>query len=349
MIGVALLSALLQLSSVEFPVAQADGTVTLTLAAPSASSVRLWGDWQSGEEGEPMRRLNDGTWTLTERGLAPGAHLYAFIVDGLRVADPANRRIKNGFPGISSIVDIPDPSLASLPAGVVHVHAYTNRETGRSRTFHVYTPAGYSARSRLPVLFMLHGSTDSDRDWLELGLAAPLLERAVRAASAQPMLLVMLDGHPYPSLDVKTRRQNLDLLEREVVDVVVPLIEREYHPATGATRRAVIGASMGGAQALHLAARVPSLFGTVVALSAPPDIPEGETLTAAWSARPVSTPAPSVLLLCGADDPFIAEAHQAVAQLKAVGVDAEWTETPGAHNWATWREHLRRVLPRLFR
>ena len=27
----------------------------------------------------------------------------------------------------------------------------------------------------------------------------------------------------------------------------------------------------------------------------------------------------------------------------------EWTETPGRHDWNTWRDHLARVLPLLFR
>jgi hypothetical protein len=31
--------------------------------------------------------------------------------------------VKNGFPGLSSIVDVPDPSLADLPDGTTHVHA----------------------------------------------------------------------------------------------------------------------------------------------------------------------------------------------------------------------------------
>ena len=64
-----------------------------------------------------------------------------------------------------------------------------------------------------------------------------------------------------------------------------------YHPAPGVATRAVVGASMGGAQALHLAARAPSLFGTVVGLSAPPDVPGGDTLIAAWRRPPAVRPA----------------------------------------------------------
>ena len=87
MIWFALL-ALLQFSRTEPPAVHADGSVTLTLSAPAASTVRVWGDWQRGDTGEPMHRLADGTWALTTAPLSPGPHLYAFIVHGLRVADP---------------------------------------------------------------------------------------------------------------------------------------------------------------------------------------------------------------------------------------------------------------------
>jgi len=339
----------LQLPPAEPPVVRSDGSVTLTVTAPRATVVRAWGDWQRGEAGEPMQRQNDGLWTLTTAPLPPGPHLYAFLVDGLRLADPENRRVKNGFPGVSSIVEIPDPSLADLPVGVVHVHTYPHPESGRPRTVHVYTPAGFTARSRLPVLYLLHGSTDSDRDWLALGQAGRLLERAVRAGTATPMLLVMPDGHPHPSLDVSTRPENLRQLQRELVDVIVPLVERDYHPAPGIAKRAIAGASMGGAQALHLAARAPGLFGTVVGLSAPPDIPEGETLKSAWQKRAAAAPAVRFLLLCGVDDSYLEIAREAATVLKAAGATVDWRETPGGHDWSTWRDHLDRVLPLLFR
>jgi len=47
---------------------------------------------------------------------------------------------------------------------------------------HVYTPAEFAISSRLPVLYLLHGSSDADRDRLALGQAGRRLERAIRDA-----------------------------------------------------------------------------------------------------------------------------------------------------------------------
>ena len=56
-----------------------------------------------------------------------------------------------------------------------------------------------------------------------------------------------------------------------------------------------------------------------------------------------------VRLICGTDDPFLVEAREAVAVLKTAGTPVEWIETPGGHDWSTWRDHLRHVLSWLFR
>lgn len=330
------------------PEVSADRTVVLSLTAPQARAVHVWGDWMREDAGVPMTRGADGVWTAVTPVLTPGPHLYAFLVDGLRVADPANRRVKNGYPGISSVLDVPAAGAAPDARGVTHIHTYVNRETGRVRSLHVYTPARFGADTRLPVLYLLHGSTDGDRDWTLLGQAGELLERLVRDGAARPMLLVMPDGHPYPSLDVSTRADNLRLLDAEFVQTIAPLVERAYHPAAGTAQRAILGASMGGAQALHLTARHPGMFGTVVGLSAPGDIPSGPTLLDAWRGH-ARDGEPGVWLYCGSADPFLADARRVRDQLQTLGRRADWIETPGAHDWPTWRAHLELALRRLFR
>jgi len=62
---------------------------TFRFTAPTAMSVMLVGDfthWQ--ENGVPMRKGKDGTWTATVE-LTPGTHHYRFIVDNEWRDDPA--------------------------------------------------------------------------------------------------------------------------------------------------------------------------------------------------------------------------------------------------------------------
>jgi len=64
--------------------------VQFVLVAPSAKSVALVGDFNDWDAATtPLVRSAAGVWSGTVT-LAPGRHLYAFVVDGTRwVADPA--------------------------------------------------------------------------------------------------------------------------------------------------------------------------------------------------------------------------------------------------------------------
>lgn len=330
------------------PEIHADLSVTFVLSAPKAGSVQLWGDWMAANEPSAMRRAPGGGWSITVPPLSPGAHLYCFWADGVRLADPLNRQVKNGYPGLSSILRIPEEPVPA-PRGVSHVHVYRNQTTGIMRRLHVYTPAGYRTRRKpWPVLYLLHGSSDSDRDWLELGQAGEMLDRMIAQRRAVPMVLVMPDGHPHPSLDVSTRARNLATLAAEMRGHIMPIAEQHYGAARQASFRAIAGASMGGAQALHLAGQRPMDFGVVAGFSAPGDIPSGPTLPEAWPARTPGRGIPRFWLACGRDDEYLAEAKQVFDYLERAGYRAGWHLSAGGHGWAAWREHLEQLLSSLF-
>lgn len=73
---------------------------TFRFTAPQATSVLLVGDfthWQ--QHGIPMQKDQDGTW-ITSLKLAPGRHVYRFIVDGDWRDDPeCTLRAANPFGG----------------------------------------------------------------------------------------------------------------------------------------------------------------------------------------------------------------------------------------------------------
>jgi 1,4-alpha-glucan branching enzyme len=65
-------------------------TVRFLLVARNAGRVSVVGDFNGWNPGStPMRRANDGQSWIAEVPLAPGRHVYAFVVDGDVVTDPA--------------------------------------------------------------------------------------------------------------------------------------------------------------------------------------------------------------------------------------------------------------------
>lgn len=83
--------------------------VRFVLLAPNAQSVALVGDFNSWQRGAtPLRRTGaDGLWTATVR-IPPGAHQYAFIVNGTRwVPDPsAPTTVSDDFGTTTSVITV---------------------------------------------------------------------------------------------------------------------------------------------------------------------------------------------------------------------------------------------------
>src|SRR6185295_8983746 len=69
-----------------------DGKVTFRLRAPAAQEVKLSGEWSGNTE--PLTKGDEGVWSITVGPLKPEIYGYAFIVDGVRMPDPGNARLK---------------------------------------------------------------------------------------------------------------------------------------------------------------------------------------------------------------------------------------------------------------
>jgi Glycogen recognition site of AMP-activated protein kinase len=81
-------------------------TVRFVFVAPYASRVSLVGDFNAwNPKTMPMRRSPDGRAWLLDVSLAPGRHVYSFVVDGDLAPDPtAPRAAEDDFGVPSSVV-----------------------------------------------------------------------------------------------------------------------------------------------------------------------------------------------------------------------------------------------------
>jgi enterochelin esterase family protein len=338
-----------------------DRTVTFRLLAPSAHHVVLWGDWMPHETTKDLARQGDGMWSTTVGPLPPGLYLYAFGVDGVRLADPANRWVKNGYPGLSSAFEVPGAetaylSIANVPHGAIQMRDYYAGTLHRMRRVHVYTPPDFetSTTRTYPTLYLLHGSYDSDADWSSIGRAGIIVDNLIAQRKAVPMLIVMPDGHPFPSFERSTRAQNLTLLDAELIADLVPFAERVYRASPQPKDRAIAGCSMGGAQALHIGLQNLDRFAAIGLMSAPGDVPGGPPFAEAQAAilrAPAAINARLRLfwLTCGRDDPYLEGARDVSRALTKRGIEHMWTETEGGHAWIVWRQNLAAFASLLFR
>ncbi len=353
---IALLSALPSLVQAQTsPEVNADHTITFRLRAPKATEVSVAGEWG---QTKPMAKDTNGVWTVTMGPLEPELYGYSFSVDGMKMADPQNRYLKPARSQITSIVEVPgNPPLLTefqaVPHGTVRLHAYDSKALGKLRHLRVYTPPGYDqkASAKFPVLYLLHGSGDNEGTWTELGRADYILDNLIAQGKAKPMIIVMTDGHALvqpPGTPNTNRWLAMTAFETDLLQDVIPFVEKNYRTKSGSQNRAIAGLSMGGGQTLAVGLNHTDMFGWVGAYSAA--VFDWDKTTGKIIADPKQTNARLKLFWigCGKDDRLVEQARKLDALCTEHGINHELHVTDGNHSWPVWRKYLAQFAPLLF-
>ncbi|MBC7924081.1 MAG: esterase [Bryobacteraceae bacterium] len=332
------------------PEVHADRTVTFRLRALNAKTVALQGELTPKPLPLSKSDPETGLWTVTTGALQPDTYSYSFRVDDVTVPDPSNPEIKAGESSFANVVSIPGETphpwdVQDVPHGIVHRHSYRSTAASDTRQVVVYTPPGYDAASgtKYPVLYLLHGSGDLSTSWVDHGKANWILDNLIAQKKAKPMLVVM----PYGRLFRTTERSreaaetNLKRFESDLLESVIPLVEKGYKVNASKASRALAGLSMGGGQTLYAGLRHPELFDSLLAFS--PSVTGADAFAAA------SLKAPRLFWVgIGKDDFLIAENEKFNKFLTESEVKHTYKVTEGAHNWLVWRRYLSETVPMLF-
>ncbi len=344
--------------SVVSPEIHADRSVTFRVRAVQAREVLLLGEFKPNRV--PMHKDESGVWSAKIGPLDPDLYAYRFSVDGLEIIDPSNPRVKTGIRSSQSLAVVPGPQPLfwqeqAVPHGAVHTHWYHSGAIGDDRAFTVYTPPGYEGdpAARYPVLYLLHGSGDHTRSWIEVGQANFILDNLLAAKRAAPMIIVMPFGHAVVSRERSEagRQKNTELFRDDLLKDVMQAVERLYRVSADRRGRAIAGLSMGGGQALTIGLARLDLFAGVAGFSSALSGEDlGERFRAVLS-NPARTNRDLDLLWigCGKDDRLVEPARAFDSLLNEKKIRHTYRETDGAHSWRVWRVYLNELLPLLFR
>ena len=350
------------------PEVHPDRTVTFRFRAPQATQVQLVGEILQGKGPQAMTKDEAGLWTTTIGPVPPEIWIYNFRVHGVDVTDPSNPAVKPVPPGfaMSSFVEVPGDSPSfydsrPVPHGEVRMVDYESRTFGLTRTVWIYTPPNYDKSiAKYPVLYLLHGNGEAFNGWVMNGRAHIILDNLIADKKAQPMIVVMPQGHALQAPNVgplvRTAGETTMFSSRfpkDLLEEVVPLVERNYRVLANADNRAIAGLSMGGGQALSIGLTHPELFHYVLGFSAAIGgqfLNIDETVQSVL-ANPAAANAKFHLLWIsvGRQDFLFGPDKQLAKVLTDGGVRNTYRETEGAHVWSVWRNNLNEAAPLLFR
>ena len=360
LLGVAILSTSLHAAEsprkrpapVVSPTIHGNGKVTFRVQAPQAEEVFVSGEMASGRHA--MSRDDEGLWSVTLEDIEPGLYGYSFTIDGVKQVDPGNPQLKPMRSPRTSILHLPgghafdfDPEIDQ---GTVHYQAYHSKPIDRFREMQVYTPPGYeTGKESYPVLVLQHGHSDSFATWVTYGKAHWILDHLIAAGKAEPMIVVMTDGHPIPESYGNGRSpENTEELRRDLLEVVLPLVESRYRVKPGREHRAIAGLSMGGLHSLTIGLNELETFSQVGAFSAA--VPDRDAIRPVLEEGEGANERLNLLwIACGEKDRLLGENHRLVADLVEAGIDHTFLETKGGHSWPVWRAYLEDFAPLLFR
>jgi len=349
-------------AGVKSPEYNADGSVTFRFQAPDADNVELECQMFSGRK--TMEKDTRGVWSITVTPDVPDIYPYCFYVDGTQVADPNNMHMfpNEGFK--NSLVDVrgATPSVQDIqdvPHGKVSYRYYYSEACGIVRPMCVYTPAGYNpaGKEKLPVLYLIHGMTDTYETWFKVGQMNNILDNMIAKGEAERMIVVMPYANPYPEMMLQGKADaynsmDVSLTTKEFVDVVIPFIESNYKVLEDADHRAIAGFSLGGRQTLAAGFGNPDVFHYVAAYAPAIFGNEYETNFQNGTYAPMSelkSKLRFMFLGTGRDDFLIQATRGLDKYLTDQGLAHEFYNPGGGHTWMNCRDYLELTVKELFK
>ncbi|WP_100614509.1 esterase [Confluentibacter citreus] len=341
------------------PQVNSDNTVTFKFLAPNANSVKLNTQIENGSV--DMVKDESGIWSATIGPVKPDMYPYAFNVDGIQVADPKNTNIfpNEGFQ--NSIVEITGNNplvhtIKDVPHGTVSYRYYTSPELGE-RPVVIYTPPGYetSTDKTYPILYLLHGSSDTEETWTKVGRANIILDNLIAQGKAKPMIIVMPYGRAYPSISKSAGSlrnwDNLQEIKKDFLNYLFPFINENYRVKEDRNSHAIAGFSGGGGTSLFMGLNNPDMFSWVAGF-APGMLPnEFERNNAVAFENPAQTNKNLDLFWIGVgeDDFTYRVVKEYFELLDSKGIKYERFISGGGHTWMNCKLYLSILAEKLFK
>ncbi len=353
-----------------------DNTVTFRLRAPKAIKVEVVGDFLSAPGVALLKEGENGIWEYTTpQPLASELYSYAFIVDGMRIHDPANISMIRDVSTISNVFIVDgNPGdlykVNDVPHGSVSRRWYDSPTLGEQRRITVYTPAGYeNNKQTYPVFYLLHGSGGDEEAWVSLGRTVQILDNLIAQGKAKPMIVVMPNGHTQnmATPDESSRkyspamgggaRKAVASMEDSFGDIV-KFVESNYRVKKNKANRAIAGLSMGGMHSASISAKYPDMFNYVGVFSAPPiavfrtsnendKTSEVEKFTEKLKIQQQKGFA-LYWIACGDTDFLYKNVVDSMKKMDEIGFKYTYHESSEGHIWKNWRIYLSDFVPMLF-
>ena len=328
------------------PEVHADHSVTFRYYSRIAKQVSVNGEFLT----RPVSMTKDtsGIWSVTVPPITPDIYPYSFWVDSIPLADPnntyvfANERFKRSLLEVNGDKPLIH-SLQNVPHGKIHYHTYTSVSLKANRPLLVYTPPGYTPQKKDPVLYLIHGGSDTEETWTKVGRAHLIADNLIAQGKAKSMIIVMPYGNvrPAPMPD----------FTKDIIHDIIPYVEANYSVITKSKGRAVAGFSVGGGQTLNIGLTNTDTFSYICSYAPYTATEEFQKNFTNWNpdAKKINKALKLFTISVGTDDFLYESVKKNIAMFEEKKVKLQPIMVTGGHTWMNCKLFLAQSLEKIFK
>lgn len=247
-----------------------------------------------------------------------------------------------------------DTYRADIPHGKMDTISYNSETVGTIRKTLIYTPPGYSEKEKYPVFYLLHGIGGDENEWLNGGHPEMIMDNLYAVGKIEPMIVVMpngramIDDSPGENIFAQDKVEAFATFEKDLLNDLIPFIEKEFPVIADRDHRAIAGLSMGGGQSLNFGLGNLDVFSYVGGFSSAPNTkPPEELVTEPGKAKEMLN---VLWISCGDQDNLYRISAGVHDYLVKQDVPHLYKVVPGGgHDFYVWKDGLYYFSQLLFR
>lgn len=233
---------------------------------------------------------------------------------------------------------------SNISHGIIDTIAYDSKTVGAKRKALIYTPPAYSKDKKYPVLYLLHGIGGDEKEWLNGGQPQVILDNLYAENKIEPMIVVMPNGRAMKddratgNIFDKDKVEAFATFEKDLLNDLIPYIEKKYPVIKDPEHRAIAGLSMGGGQSLNFGLGNLNKFAWVGGFSSAPNTKPPQQLLP--NPEEAKLKLKLLWISCGDRDNLITFSNRTHEYMKQNNVNHIYFIEPGYHDFKVWKNGL---------
>ena len=237
-----------------------------------------------------------------------------------------------------------DVEKTGIAQGKIETVTYNSKTVGTKRKALVYTPPGFSKSKKYPVLYLLHGIGGDELEWFNNGKPQVILDNLYAEGKLTPMIVVLPNGRAIKddratgNIMAPDKVEGFAIFEKDLLNDLVPFIEKTYPAIKNRESRAIAGLSMGGGQSLNFGLGNLDKFAWVGGFSSAPNTKAPEVLVP--NPEAAKQQLKLLWISCGDNDNLMSFSERTHLYLQRHRVPHIFYVEPGGHDFNVWKNDL---------